>query len=153
MACLKVLANVGRVRPKALRHSRSIDLPRKRRQREFPLSKGFGAGPLLVVGEGQAVQHFGAARGEFENVSVIAYRGASVATLCVVVSEGEVACRCGGTLLEKSREIILGSALFRDTEIFAVARTIVEPNVAGKLSAAVDWFAEPLGDGVVPERR
>jgi len=141
MARLKMLANVGRVRPKALRHSRSIDLPRKRRQREFPLSKGFGAGTLLVVGEGQAVQHFGTARGELESVSVIAYRGASIAALGVVVSESQIAGRRGGTLLEKGREIVLGSTLFRDAEIFAVARTIVEPNVAGKLSVAVDWLA------------
>ncbi len=140
-ARLQMLANVGKVRPKTLRHTRSIDLVCKRRQREFPLSKGFGAGTLLVVGEGQAVQHFGTARGELESVSVIAYRGASIAALGVVVSESQIAGRRGGTLLEKGREIILGSALFRDAEIFAVARTIVEPNVAGKLSVAVDWLA------------
>src|SRR6266849_1204416 len=151
MPCLKMLTNVGRVRPKTLRHTRSIDLPRKRRQREFPLRHGFRAGTLLVVGEGQAVQHFGTARGEFESVSVIAYRGASITALGVVVSESQIAGRRGRTLLEKGREIILGSALLRDTEIFAVARTIVEPNVARELSVAINRLAEPLGDGVVPE--
>src|SRR5260370_38717563 len=112
---------------------RSMDLGSKGRQGEFPLRQSFGAGTLLVIGDGQAVQHFGTARGELESVSVVGYRGASIAALGVVVSESQIAGRRGGALLEQGREIILGSAPFRETEKFAATRTKIKPKVAANL--------------------
>src|SRR6266404_7075674 len=106
---------------------------------------------LLVIGEGQAVQHVGTSWSEFERMAVITYGGMRVTAFSEVVIEGQIDGSRRGTLLEKRREIILGSTLFCDAEILAVARTIVEPNVAGKLGIAVDRFAEPLDDRIVPK--
>src|SRR6266446_1315506 len=86
-------------------------------------------------------------------MAVIAYSSAGVTALNVVVPDSQVACRRSGALLEKRREIILRGALLCDTQIFAVSRTVIEPNVAGKLGITVHRFAEPLGDRIVPQRR
>src|SRR5258707_1164055 len=118
-----MIANVRKVRPKALRRTRSIDLPRQRGQRQFPLRQSFRSGALLVIGEGQTVQHIRTAGRELESMAVIAYRGVSIAALRVVVGESQIACCRGGTLLEKSRKTNLGGTPVPATTIFALSPT------------------------------
>src|SRR5260370_29880254 len=116
------------------------------------MTQSFRWRALLVISDGQALQHIGATRFKFEGVAVIAYRRPSVAALRVVVGESEVAGRRRRTLLEKRGKEILGSTLLRDAEIFAVARTIVEPNVPGKLRVSVHMIPKPPPHPAVPQR-
>src|SRR5882757_3702675 len=121
------------MRPKSaqkLSGTRTVDLAGQCRERQFPLRKRLRAGALIEIGEGQSVQHIDAAGGELERMIVITDRRVRVAALSIVVSKHKVAGRRGGALLEKRGKIILGSALFRYAEILAVARAVVEPDVA-----------------------
>src|SRR5260370_33589067 len=113
---------------------RSMDLGSKGRQGEFPLRQSFGAGTLLVIGDGQAVQHFGTARGELESGSVVGYRGASIAALGVVVSESQIAGRRGGGLLEPGRGIIPASSPLPYTTRLTVKPNLVGTNMPAQLS-------------------
>src|ERR1700728_880873 len=111
-----------------------------------------GAVVLLVVGNGQAVVYVGAVGRKFERVLVLCDRLLSVARAGVVVGEGEVSRRARRTLLENRRQEIVWTAELRHAEIFAVARAVVIPGVAGQSLRAINGLGKAATDVCCTQR-
>src|SRR5450432_3241 len=146
-----MFAGTSKISPETLRHARAVNLLQHRRKSQLPLSYSFCARALFVVCESQAIVDGGSTGLQLQRVLVIGNGASGVSTLEVIVRDSQVAGDAGWTLFQYCGEEVLRVTLPGHTGIFAIARAIVKPDVAGKLLASVNRLCQTISDGVISE--
>jgi len=145
----QLITGASKIGPETFRQTRAVHLRCEHRESLLPLRQCRGTISLLVVGEGKTVIHLGTVRRKFEGVIVVGDGVLRVARVGVIVGKGQVSGSARRTLFENGRKEILRVAQFCGSQIFAVARSIVEPNATGELLGAIDGPGEPHTDGII----
>src|SRR6266851_3973766 len=133
-----MLTGSREVRPETLRHARAVHLLAERGEDLLPLSDGLSTRALLVIGDSQAVLYLGSPRRELERVQVVGDGAGGVAAVEVIVRNSQVSRSASGALLQRRGKKVLRVPLFARAGVLAVARAIVEPDVACKLLSPVN---------------
>src|SRR4051812_49201324 len=131
MASTQLIAGAPEVSPETIGDARAVELFGEHCERLLPLRESARAVSLLVVDESKAVVHVRPVRRKLERVFVVSDGALSVSSTSVVVSQSQISRGAGGTLLHDARQEIFRIALLRGSEIFAIARSVVEPCVPG----------------------
>ena len=112
----------------------------------------FRALALPPIKDTDAVVDFDALRADLEAAVVVGDGARDVARIGVVLGGDDVRGGAAGRLLENRGQVVFDVGLVLRAEIFAVARAVVESDVAGKFLRAVDGLAEALADGGIIKR-
>src|SRR5882762_11110533 len=147
----KLITGTSEVPPETLGNPFAVELLRQGAKRLLPLRQSSGAVALLVVGDGQAVVHVGAAGRKFERVLVLGDCMLGVTCSGVIVGEGQVSGSTRRAFLKDRRQKIVGIAKLRHAEIFAVPRAVVIPGVASELLRAIDRLGKSHTDRIVAQ--
>src|SRR5882724_2721968 len=124
--------------PETLRPARAVDLLAERGEDLLPLSDGLSARALLVISDSQAVVYLGSPRRQLERVQVVGDGAGGVAAVVVIVRNSQVSRSASRALLQCRGKKVLRVPLFAHAGVLAVARAIVEPDVACKLLSPVN---------------
>src|SRR5262249_57216763 len=113
----------------------------------------FAAILILEIGERELVVNANLSGCKFENIFVLVDGFAYVGLIEIKISERHVAINGSRAVFEFGRQEILRRALFGVAQIFAIARAVVEPNIAGELLIAIELFSNPVADCFIAKRR
>src|SRR5258705_2170688 len=124
--------------PETFRPASAVDLLAERGEDLLPLSDGLSVRALLVISDSQPVVYLSSRRRQLERVQVVGDGAGGVAAVAVIVRNSQVSRSASGALLECRGKKVLRVPLFAHAGVLAVARAIVEPDVACKLLSPVN---------------
>ncbi len=112
-------------------------LARERSQRRTPFRDGAVALPLVPEQQRQAVMRAPQVRIEFQRVAILHQCARGTSTLRVRIRQRGIPLRVRRRALKHRGQVVFGPRRAFRRQIFAVARTIVEPRVAHELLLAI----------------
>ena len=147
-----MIAGSTEVSPKSFETAIVVDLAEFCREEPLPFCNRLDAIFVLGVRERQFVVDINPRGSEFQNVSILFDGPARVGLIQIVIAETQIPVNGRRTMFQLRRQGILGRTLLCVAQILAIARPIVEPNVACKLIFATTFLPEAFSNRFVAER-